>query len=723
MKVSNVPTVPAAGEGLPPPTWEVLWDTIKPHQLSVAKALATQHGETTWEAALAVTVEGSKAVLGSASEQKRRLGTWADSPSPLYFLLVLEGKVQVLYGWRVCRALDPDGKTWVGFIGDRRISPSGVALPPKLFKAGDGGTEQYKSFGQVVTKPMSMADAQAAYTADANLSWLDTVEGVDAEKLTVWSVLPVHPKVASVFMHSPSVRAAVDILVTLYQIVPGDAQAGLEPLFEFLRVGTVDDEGSSALEQKWSRVVTSENDEMELWYAEAIGTVVPKLNETVEGMPPPSRPHPGVSTEGVQELLATLGAGAQKKEPGKRVYTTAELRRLGYLCGLAEVDDDDITVESLPRFWRGFEAVRGKLHSARAYVEAWFETEWPADAPRYRRFVSTRLLKDLIALDFDGGDSFRAWSEREGGFSLFSIYPLPDGSDPGSRRRRAVAFEDTMDNHRPGERQSMVEASGFDASIPSGRSPTWEWIMFLRTSTASLFGGNCPALPDLNEYIVYLNEGVRFRHFTGNDWRALFWKLHTALRCFFSPTHLPGYQPTQDLADFLTIVRIGLMPNRSDMPVELFEPEGVRRQETPRQETPRRRTTESGTEGGRGGGRDQPGPTNMSKRVAREWAQHLSRALRDAKAAVEGASKQWSMDGLFPNGTKEAFGGFANQVKATASGNSAPCPRLFAYGKCARRSCTESHTLLREPTHSETRAVVDWVQSRCVEIKNNPGNF
>ena len=55
MQANNAPTLPTTGDNLPPPTWEVFWDALKPHPLSVAVALAKQHGAVNWPEALKVT--------------------------------------------------------------------------------------------------------------------------------------------------------------------------------------------------------------------------------------------------------------------------------------------------------------------------------------------------------------------------------------------------------------------------------------------------------------------------------------------------------------------------------------------------------------------------------------------------------------------------------------------------------------------------------------------
>ena len=45
LHANNVPTFPA-DNGLPPPTWEVLLDELKPHENSMAKALLAKAGAT-----------------------------------------------------------------------------------------------------------------------------------------------------------------------------------------------------------------------------------------------------------------------------------------------------------------------------------------------------------------------------------------------------------------------------------------------------------------------------------------------------------------------------------------------------------------------------------------------------------------------------------------------------------------------------------------------------
>ena len=161
------------------------------------------------------------------------------------------------------------------------------------------------------------------------------------------------------------------------------------------------------------------------------------------------------------------------------------------------MQDGDYTVDTLPEFWITFEALRGKFHSARSHVETWFDKNWPADAPRNQRFVSTSLLRDLVTLDFDGQDAWLQYSKCHEGLSVFSVYPLADNADPGDRRRTAKAYEDTMDNHRPGEREAMDGLSAGPPIVPGDRTEMWKWVQYFMVAMLMMFGKYCPVLPHL----------------------------------------------------------------------------------------------------------------------------------------------------------------------------------------------------------------------------------
>ena len=84
MQESNVPPL-VAGEGLPPPTWDVLWDKLQPRPSAVARALTEEFRDFPRGRALKVMSDAHGEVAESVAAQRRRVATFADSPSSLCF--------------------------------------------------------------------------------------------------------------------------------------------------------------------------------------------------------------------------------------------------------------------------------------------------------------------------------------------------------------------------------------------------------------------------------------------------------------------------------------------------------------------------------------------------------------------------------------------------------------------------------------------------------------
>ena len=177
---------PAAGK-LPPFSWSALWDALKPHSSSLARAWKEECGGIGWAAALRVTGEAAALPNLSVPEQRRRLGAMADSPGKLCCLVATGSRVHVLFGWRACRPLDGDGKVWAGFLGDRRVSPGGAVMEPRLYCAPGGPNDQYKAFARTAVAAPTLAFIQQAHAGNANLGLLELADDAETEQVNVWS--------------------------------------------------------------------------------------------------------------------------------------------------------------------------------------------------------------------------------------------------------------------------------------------------------------------------------------------------------------------------------------------------------------------------------------------------------------------------------------------------------------------------------------------------------
>ena len=64
---------------------------------------------------------------------KNRVGGIVESLRKLYFLVVVKGKIQIHYGWRVARAITASGQRSTGLISNHRITEGGNITPPGLW--------------------------------------------------------------------------------------------------------------------------------------------------------------------------------------------------------------------------------------------------------------------------------------------------------------------------------------------------------------------------------------------------------------------------------------------------------------------------------------------------------------------------------------------------------------------------------------------------------------
>ena len=135
MLVKNVPKDKPEGEEVTagPKAFEDLFASTNagagPN--SVAMAWFTTHKDVGWPDAWAITKKAAEDEVGTAAHVKTLMGSYADSVAPRYFLVCVGKKVDVLYGWRVCRPMDEEGRVYAGLIGDR-VGRSGGGRRPLL---------------------------------------------------------------------------------------------------------------------------------------------------------------------------------------------------------------------------------------------------------------------------------------------------------------------------------------------------------------------------------------------------------------------------------------------------------------------------------------------------------------------------------------------------------------------------------------------------------------
>ena len=380
--------------------------------------------------------------------------------------------------------------------------------------------------------------------------------------------------------------------------------------------------------------------------------------------------------------------------------------------------DTDLSTSELPPFWKEFEVARAKFHSARSHVEGWFDHHWPADAPRYQRFISTSFLRDLIALDFDGNDHCFSVSKRQNGFSVFAVYPLADHADAGDKRNKARAYEDTMDNHRPGDREAMERLSLCSEAVPDSRTEMWKWVRYFTAAVETIFGKRAPILSHLERLAFIINSETMFRFHSAQNWRGYFWKYHCAIRSYFHPT-LEFQDRVQPFSDLLFRVRQGQPILPQEIPQEILGPAAALPSgatPNPNHDARRHQSSSSAT---RDSASPRSDPNPVAKKWAEQWAKSVGPAVQEAAEACKKAGTRWNLRVLYPNGCTEAFGDMTQLLKPGPNGRQVPCPRLFTYGSCTVSNCNACHHLSRDPSHDQACKFTDWVKKRAASIKHS----
>ena len=122
MDAADTPTeVPALAEGAPPnsPSYDSLVESLGLAEHEVAWALWKAHGDVGWDSALATLEQAGIDTAPTDADLNNRVGRFADALAPQYFLVVANGQVKVMYGWKVCRELNAGGSRYAGLMGER----------------------------------------------------------------------------------------------------------------------------------------------------------------------------------------------------------------------------------------------------------------------------------------------------------------------------------------------------------------------------------------------------------------------------------------------------------------------------------------------------------------------------------------------------------------------------------------------------------------------------
>lgn len=667
----------------------------------VAEALIQQAQDVPW-------VEVWKAfptVSTDALSANHFRGYLADAPTSKYSLVVRMGRVEVLYGWRVCRPLAAAGSRQAGLLGERRFRGS-TEIPPKLVVIDGGIGLQDGAFEKVAVRPQPHPAIETAFAAEAPPA---LVEAADAAAeaapaaLSVRKVLTVHPKLAALFMRGLPIPEAVDLAAKLYHAVPADQRAGLDPLLTFCRAAATATEADppvSALEGGWTTLPTTEPEPLEEWYLDLLSVCAPRPTSD----PAPSPGSGGADTVTVDALnrLGDTMAGAMtltdRSKP--REYSATERETLAYFSnykGPLEGVTDDI----LPPFWKAFKSERGKHSNCRLFLEARIRNGFKEDEVQYDFLVTTALITDLKNLDFVGGDSNVTYGMRTKGLSIYAMAPATAANDTAASRAEFMAMEASNDRLTPTDRMKISRlVASICADTPSDRTTLACWVNFSVVFIRTLFTEECPALESLKDIVKALRSPMHWTGYQEEDFRVLAWLIHGGVRRFFLRSG------TLALDRLSTDIASNVRPNRSAAPDELMTM--IRTPAPPRD---RKRP-----------GRPQVIPEGPGKVLKTAYA--FTKALADETSkgfdALKTANKKVTLK-AYASGRDEIRALLGTDFLDLCDGD--PCLTFFVRGRCTYPDCRLCHSLRNEPSDAVLAGMLQRVQAKTAKIIASPPSF
>lgn len=166
----------------------------------------------------------------------RRTNEATHATFPQYYLTVKDDEVQVAYGVKWCIHTAPDTQVIAALVGDRRrVGPVFVREPIVVSLAGTN-TVQTNHFGGLVRARAKDLNTIITELSGAGIAGTLAAAVPALENVAALRMLPVHPKVALLFLRGMSVLKAAQLVQRLVAQVPILEEEGVVALVNFCRV-------------------------------------------------------------------------------------------------------------------------------------------------------------------------------------------------------------------------------------------------------------------------------------------------------------------------------------------------------------------------------------------------------------------------------------------------------------------------------------------------------
>ncbi len=717
-----------------PDPWLAHLQELRLPSHSIAYQLSQEYADVEWEEALEPFRAWARVTADPNYNADQAVYSFADSPATSYFLVVKEGKVEVMFGLRRCHPLRAGGLALAGLIGERQWR-AGTFVHPQMYKLAPQPDQQGNVFRPVKKRAMP-ASVMQEYFKDDETRLVTQQLNEPAEQVVGWRALPIHPKLAVPFFQGVAVRDAFLLTSTVIDMMPEELRHHAAIWYSSMRVAAVakSSTGSgvntSALSKTWERVDHFSRPQITEWYYSLVNTSAkvpaPPASSAVgptgrgsratsstssppasSAVGPPGRDEtsptsaagfPPGAAEFFENLTDRLTQPAPATKSSKR-YEWHEMvylfERAGLPKGTGESPYSGLAQESLPHFFRELESLRGDKANARSFIESYRTTHYPRSKTQYQFILTSQMIKDLKQLSLAGDDPQCLFDNRHRGLSVFSLAPLSESSMDGKAREQMITYELTMDNHGPAEAAAMAKLSALAQSVPSTRQESYSWVEHVDIMTRMFLGDRCRANKYHSQLLDVLTLVADFTYWKPDDWKAFIWVWHRALRA------LLNRGTSQPFRMLVSTLQAGGKVDKSNLPPQMRSQSGGGGGGSGTPGTPKRKAD------------DDKGPPK--KKAGSKTSQHFAAALASARGKTKTVLRAGT---VMPDEetTRSILG--AEFYSLVPQGQD-PCVRHFIFGKCS--SCPRAHTLSKAPSQPLLDGVLQRLQKRLDTIvKENP---
>jgi hypothetical protein len=154
----------------------------------------------------------------------------------------------------------------------------------------------------------------------------------------------------------------------------------------------------------------------------------------------------------------------------------------------------------------------GVTHACKLLLKA---TLWIAPTRRVPGSTSSSstlcrcLPRSATWLSFLGDDPDKRWQSQVKGMCIWSLAPQNESAhgEAIERHQHMIDYEDTADNHRPGDRANSAKLTKPDPNMPTDRMSLFKWVDHTSILLTIFFRPECPLVKEFKILAKLLQPG------------------------------------------------------------------------------------------------------------------------------------------------------------------------------------------------------------------------